>query len=234
LINYRHYSSCSKPNNTAIEALVLGFHKRKVTEQTMVPPTHFGAYLSTIRELPFQEDQEIFNNSNQEAMDPLAFLPEVDSMPFLTPASRETIQRPFQATSSAEDLSILSGIAHEDDNTSIKLENSQTWSAKLKALLWSLGASTLATLSGAAAAAVDADESSINRSIAALDQWPSSDHLYSLNTDNNNQDEWENVEEAANETSILGFGPFHSHSFGIAEPPEPLLWDYIAPFFIVD
>jgi hypothetical protein len=79
----------------------------------------------------------------------------------------------------------------------------------------------LATLSGAAAVA--ADEYSINSSIAALDQWPSSDHLYSLNTDNNNQDEWENVEEAANESSILGFGPFHS--FGIAEPPEPLLWD---------
>jgi hypothetical protein len=107
----------------------LGFCKRKVTKQTMVPPTHVGAYLSPIRELPFQEDQEIFNNSNQEAMDALTFLPEVDSMPFLTPASRETIQHPaspFQATPSAEDLSILSRIAPEDDNTSTKLENSQS------------------------------------------------------------------------------------------------------------
>jgi len=189
----------------------------------MPAPVHFGAYLSPIHELPFQEEQETFSSLNQEALEPLTFLPEVDASPLRNPTSLPTMKHPaspFQATPSAEDLSVLSGIPSSEEEFTTTRPGPRSWGGKLKNLIWSLGASALATVSGASTATTDSEASS-SHSTAALEQWPSSDHLSSFNND-----DWENVEE--NDDSLgVGF-PFSSNTsftFGSAEPPEPLLWD---------
>jgi hypothetical protein len=185
-------------------------------------PTHFGSYLSPIREL--QEEHEIFDmSSSHDAIAPLTFLPEVDSVALLTPTSRETLKHPagpFQATPSAEDLSIFSGVAPSEVNFTSR---NRSWSGKLKDLLWSLGSSALATLSSADDHSSNSTNDN-NSTFAALDQWPSSNTLASL--DNTPDEDWENIEEMHETSLAVGF-PFSSNSFtfGSAEPPEPLLWD---------
>jgi hypothetical protein len=194
------------------------------------PVVHFGAYLSPIHEASFHEEQDEFDAYNQEAMEPLTFLPEVDSMPLMSPIFRENIKHPgspFQPTPSAEDLSILSGItpSEEDYSPRNRLDsNNRSWSGKLRGLLWSLGASALATISGESSGS--GEHSNSRNSIAALEQWPSTDHMLS-----GDDEDWENVEKEEerenNGTSLdVGF-PFSSNSFtfGSAEPPEPLFWE---------
>ena len=188
-------------------------------------PTHFGSYLSPIREL--QEEHEIFDmSSSHDAIAPLTFLPEVDSVALLTPTSRETLKhpaRPFQATPSAEDLSIFSGVAPSEVNFTSR---NRSWSGKLKDLLWSLGSSALATPTLSSADDHSSNSTNDNNStFAALDQWPSSNTLASLDNTNDDED-WENIEEMHETSLAVGF-PFSSNSFtfGSAEPPEPLLWD---------
>jgi hypothetical protein len=199
----------------------------------MPAPAHFGAYLSPIHELPFQEEQETFSTFNQEAMEPLTFLPEVDAVPLMLPTSLSSSLKhpasPFQATPSAEDLYILSGIPSSEEEFITTRLGSKNWSEKLKNLLWSIGTSALATVSGAATGAETHRSSHSTAAAAALEQWPSSDLLDALNNNNNNNDDddFEIVKEDDEDNLVVGF-PFslnNSFTFGSAEPPEPLLWD---------
>ncbi|KAL4529168.1 hypothetical protein Ndes2437A_g03680 [Nannochloris sp. 'desiccata'] len=159
-------------------------------------------------------------------MEPLTFLPEVDALALITPASlEETLEHPatpFHPTLSAEDLSILSGIPYSEDELTSRRRGSRSWGGKLKGLLWSFGASALATVSGA----TTDDHSSSSHSTAALEQWPSSDHLSAQNSgDDNDDDCWEDVEETDDSLAVgFPFSSSNNFTFGSAEPPEPLLW----------
>lgn len=140
--------------------------------------------------------------SYDEAMTPLTFLPDVDSVP-LTPASREILRRPegpFAHNSSVEDLAFLAEASVHSSFSSLPEESGQEGET-MGGLVWQLLTTVISALADGPTTEGDED-------------------VWEAHVAHSDEDKWRDW-DSSNGDEALAFGT--GLAIGPIEPPS--MWD---------